>query len=213
MFTPQEVRERATTFEKAVFGGYSMNSVDDFIAPLAEDYSTLYKENAVLKSKMKVLVEKLEEYRKQEEQLNKAILAAQKTCDEMTAETERKCAKLMSDTEQSLRQRNEDLKLELAAEAERVARAKKAATAFITSVEDQVHLTLGQLEKVRELTITAKAAKAQETPKKVQEPQQPSAQAPEDIAKEIERELSQALEGTDSGADLGDTMVIGSLGK
>jgi cell division initiation protein len=213
MFTPQEVRERATTFEKAVFGGYSMNSVDDFIAPLAEDYSTLYKENAVLKSKMKVLVEKLEEYRKQEEQLNKAILAAQKTCDEMTAETERKCAKLMSDTEQSLRQRNEDLKLELAAEAERVARAKKAATAFITSVEDQVHLTLGQLEKVRELTITAKAAKAQEAPKKVQEPQQPSAQAPEDIAKEIERELSQALEGTDSETDLGDTMVIGSLGK
>jgi cell division initiation protein len=221
MFTPQEVRERATTFEKAVFGGYSMNSVDDFIAPLAEDYSTLYKENAVLKSKMKVLVEKLEEYRKQEEQLNKAILAAQKTCDEMTAETERKCAKLMSDTEQSLRQRNEDLKLELAAEAERVARAKKAATAFITSVEDQVHLTLGQLERVRELTITAKAAKAPEpqkaasapAPKKVQEPQQNAAQAPEDIAREIERELSQSLGDTDSDVDLGDTMVIGSLGK
>lgn len=221
MFTPQEVRERATTFEKAVFGGYSMNSVDDFIAPLAEDYSTLYKENAVLKSKMKVLVEKLEEYRKQEEQLNKAILAAQKTCDEMTAETERKCAKLMSDTEQSLRQRNEDLKMELAAEAERVARAKKAAAAFITNVEDQVHLTLGQLEKVRELTITAKSAKGQEAqkadaPVSKKVPSQEAQKAhstPEELAQEIERGLSQALGDTNQESDLGDTMVIGSLGK
>jgi cell division initiation protein len=257
MFTPQEVRERSTTFEKAVFGGYSMNSVDDFIAPLAQDYSTLYKENAVLKSKMKVLVERLEEYRKQEDQLNRAILAAQKTCDEMTAETERKCAKLMSDTEQTLRQRNQDLKMELAAEAERVARAKKAATAFITNVEDQVHLTLGQLEKVRELTITAKTAKAQEPqeagvqhiqaseppePPVSQDPPEPPvweapevpetpeaaepmavteekpAQAhtrisPAEIAREIERGLSQALGSTGAASDLGDTMVIGSLNK
>jgi cell division initiation protein len=283
MFTPQEVRERSTTFEKAVFGGYSMNSVDDFIAPLAQDYATLYKENAVLKSKMKVLVERLEEYRKQEDQLNRAILAAQKTCDEMTAETERKCAKLMSDTEQTLRQRNQDLKMELAAEAERVARAKKAATAFITNVEDQVHLTLGQLEKVRELTITAKTAKTEhqeasapaQTVQKPQPPEPPvSHEPPEDpiwdaadvqetedpvweasedaaweapeadiqeapeadvqepkavkaekpaetrtrispaeIAREIERGLSQALGSTGATTDLGDTMVIGSLNK
>jgi hypothetical protein len=103
--------------------------------------------------------------------------------------------------------------MELAAEAERVARAKKAAAAFITSVEDQVHLTLGQLEKVRELTITAKAAKAQEPQKAAPQKAQEPPQAPEDIAKEIERELSQALGDTGSEADLGDTMVIGPLGK
>ena len=59
MFTPQEIQEK--TFVKAVFGGYDMQTVDEFLEPLAEDYITLYKENAVLKSKMKVLVEKLEE--------------------------------------------------------------------------------------------------------------------------------------------------------
>ena len=59
MFTPQEIQEK--TFVKAVFGGYDMATVDEFLEPLTEDYITLYKENAVLKSKMKVLVEKLEE--------------------------------------------------------------------------------------------------------------------------------------------------------
>ena len=44
MFTPQEVREQSESFEKAVFGGYSVSAVDDFIAPLAEDYAALYKE-------------------------------------------------------------------------------------------------------------------------------------------------------------------------
>ena len=64
MFTPQEIQEQ--TFSKAVFGGYDMQQVDDFLEPLTEDYIMLYKENSVLKSKMKILVEKLEEYRGQE---------------------------------------------------------------------------------------------------------------------------------------------------
>ena len=59
MLTPQEVSERA--FPKASFGGYNMAQVDEFLDVLTEDYSVLYSENAVLKSKMKVLVEKVEE--------------------------------------------------------------------------------------------------------------------------------------------------------
>ena len=66
MFTPQEIQEQ--TFSKAVFRGYDMQQVDDFLEPLTEDYITLYKENSVLKAKMKILVEKLEEYRAQETQ-------------------------------------------------------------------------------------------------------------------------------------------------
>ena len=89
MFTPQEIEEK--TFVKAVFGGYDMASVDEFLEPLTEDYIALYKENAVLKSKMKILVEKLEEYRTQEDSMKKALVAAQKTSDTMVAEAEKKC--------------------------------------------------------------------------------------------------------------------------
>ena len=57
MLTPQEVSERS--FSKAGFGGYNMAMVDEFLDQVTGDYTTLYKENAVLKSKMKVLVDKV----------------------------------------------------------------------------------------------------------------------------------------------------------
>ena len=76
MITAQDIREK--TFEKARFSGYDMASVDDFLEELAEDVTATQKENAVLKSKMKVLVDKIEEYRTNEEALNQAILSAQK---------------------------------------------------------------------------------------------------------------------------------------
>lgn len=73
MLTPQQIQD--ISFEKALFGGYDMDSVDDILEPLTEDYVTLYKENSVLKSKMRILVEKLEEYRKQEASMQNALLA------------------------------------------------------------------------------------------------------------------------------------------
>ena len=76
MITAQDIREK--TFEKSRMNGYDMASVDDFLEELAEDISSAQKENAVLKSKMKVLVDKIEEYRANEEALNMAILSAQK---------------------------------------------------------------------------------------------------------------------------------------
>ena len=62
MLTPQQIDQ--ISFGRATFGGYDMEDVDEFLTPLTEDYVTLYKENALLKSKMRVLVGKLEEYRK-----------------------------------------------------------------------------------------------------------------------------------------------------
>ena len=60
MFTPQQIDQ--VSFGRSTFGGYDMQQVDEFLEPLTEDYVTLYKENALLKSKMRVLVGKLEEY-------------------------------------------------------------------------------------------------------------------------------------------------------
>ncbi|MFR8333470.1 MAG: DivIVA domain-containing protein [Oscillospiraceae bacterium] len=54
MFTPQQLEQ--ITFHTSVFGGYDMDSVDEFLVALIEDYNTLYKDNATLKSKMRVLV-------------------------------------------------------------------------------------------------------------------------------------------------------------
>ena len=97
MFTPQQLEQ--ISFDKAVFGGYDMQSVDEFLEPLLEDYETLYKENATLKSKMRVLVEKLEEYRKNEGSVKEALRSAQKTCDSMVREAEAKCISMLHNAE------------------------------------------------------------------------------------------------------------------
>ena len=88
MFTPQQIEQ--ISFSRVPFGGYDMQAVDELLEPLLEDYVTLYKENALLKSKMRVLVEKLEEYRKNEASMKDAIVNAQKTCDMMVKEAELK---------------------------------------------------------------------------------------------------------------------------
>lgn len=97
MLTPQEVSERA--FPKASFGGYNMAQVDEFLDLLTADYTSLYNENAVLKSKMKVLVEKVEEYRATEDAMRKALMTAQRMADELVKEAEAKKAQILSDAE------------------------------------------------------------------------------------------------------------------
>ena len=94
MFTPQQIDQ--ISFSKSTFGGYNMQQVDEFLEPLTEDYVTLYKENALLKSKMRVLVGKLEEYRKNEAAMKEKVANAQRTCDKMVMEAEAKCAKMLS---------------------------------------------------------------------------------------------------------------------
>lgn len=149
MFTPQEVQEK--TFVKAVFGGYDMQSVDEFLEPMIEDYVTLYKENSVLKSKMKILVEKLEEYRSQEESMKKAILSAQRASDEMIAEAEKKAARMLSEAEGSAKSRTANMQHEISEAEERINRAKTVAQDYIAKIEQQLQSHLAALETLRNL--------------------------------------------------------------
>ena len=97
MFTPQQIDQ--ISFTKATFGGYNMQQVDEFLEPLTEDYVTLYKENALLKSKMRVLVSKLEEYRKNEATMKEAVLSAQKAADIIIRDAQESVADLKAEAE------------------------------------------------------------------------------------------------------------------
>jgi len=160
MFTPQEIQEK--TFEKAVFGGYDMQTVDEFLEPLTEDYITLYRENAVLKSKMKVLVEKLEEYRAQEQSMRKAIVSAQRTADAMVADAERKCAQLMNDA--GAAQQTRDADAIIAQQTERINNAKKTAKNFIEVIEQDIRGHLELLEKLKNEDLTEEELPEQPAP-------------------------------------------------
>ena len=70
MITAQDIR--AKTFEKAVFGGYEMSSVDDYLEGVAQELEGQAKEISVLKGKLKILADKVEEYRNTEEAKTKS---------------------------------------------------------------------------------------------------------------------------------------------
>ncbi len=97
MLTPQEVEERV--FPKAKKAGYDMQDVDNFLDQLTADYTELYKENAVLKRKMKVLADKITEYQETEGAMRATLLAAQKMADQMVDEAKAKREKMLSDAE------------------------------------------------------------------------------------------------------------------
>ena len=148
MFTPQQIDQ--ISFSRAAFGGYDMQAVDEFLEPLTEDYVTLYKENALLKSKMKVLVSKLEEYRKNEASMKDAIVNAQKTCDMMVKEAEAKCTQMLTDANAAATENAKNADALIAAENARVEDAKKAAAAKITELQEQIRSCLQALERIKE---------------------------------------------------------------
>ncbi len=148
MFTPQQIEQ--ISFNRATFGGYDMQAVDEFLEPLTEDYITLYKENALLKSKMRVLVGKLEEYRKNEASMKDAMVNAQKTCDKMVKEAETKCAQMLSDANATAAENAKNADAMIASENARVEDAKKAAAAKIDEIQEQIRSCLQALDRIKE---------------------------------------------------------------
>lgn len=147
MYTPQQLDEIA--FDRVRFNGYDIDSVDEVLGSLIDDYTTLYKENALLKSKMRVLVEKLEEYRNGEASMRDAMSGAQKTCDQMVRETEAKCAQMLNDANLTAAENARNASSLIAAENARVEEAKKAASARIAEIQEQMKTVIQALERIK----------------------------------------------------------------
>ena len=194
MLTPQQIDQ--VSFGRSTFGGYDMQQVDEFLEPLTEDYVTLYKENALLKSKMRVLVGKLEEYRKNEASMKDAVINAQKTCDKMVAEAEAKCAKMLSNASAAAAAPvaapaassvNSDAMV--AAENARVQEARKAAAAKIGELQDQLRTCIQALERIKDANAPTPAPAPKAAPAPVE-----SADVADEIAQNIEAMIGSTVD-------------------
>ncbi len=204
MFTPQQIDQ--ISFSKSTFGGYNMQQVDEFLEPLTEDYVTLYKENALLKSKMRVLVGKLEEYRKNEAAMKEAVANAQRTCDKMVMEAEAKCAKMLSNANaaaaaqaaqsvQSVQSVPNNSAL-IAAENARLEEARRTASARINEIQDQMRSCIQALDRIKTANApaTTTAATTRVAPVVPAAPAAPVAPAPKASSDDVADEISQNIE-------------------
>jgi cell division initiation protein len=157
--TAQEIREK--TFEKAVFGGYDMGSVDDFMEETAAELETAQKENAVLKSKIKVLVDKIEEYRGSEDAMRLTLLSAQKLSAQIEAEARVKADKTVNDADALAARTLQSLKADTAREEAKLVEAKAATARFFEDARALCNRQLDYLDRIPELTPAAAPKKAE----------------------------------------------------
>lgn len=153
MITAQDIREK--TFEKSRIGGYDMASVDDFLEELADDVTAYQKENAVLKSKMKVLVDKIEEYRANEEALNMAVLSAQKLAVQIENDARTRSAAMIEEAEQQVKARVGGIEAETEKQEKRLADAKAATEKFFEAARALCNTQLRNLDAISSGMATA----------------------------------------------------------
>lgn len=210
MLTPQEAE--AHVFPKSSFGGYNMLQVDTFLDSLIEDYRTLYQENASLKNKMKVLVDKVEEYRATEDAMRMTLHSAQKMADAMVKEGEAQKQAAIDDAvaaveersqavraqmeqeEQAVLARLEQARQNLANEQARLNAARAATTAYIGQLKQLYTKQIQYIGSLSNLTAASVAA-------------DPSVTVPparqEEVAQDIEASMAKIFEPAEAGGSEG----------
>jgi len=188
MLTPQEITDKV--FVKAVFGGYDMTGVDDFLEALAADYSALYKENAILKGKLKVLVEKVEEYRSTEDAMRMALLTAQKMGEEITIEANKQKEEILNNLDKEAKLKLSEMTKLVADEEAKLAIASKETAKFI-------QLSQAIMQKHSEFLTKLEAARRAIVPETVPEPPIPS---PEEQIADVAEQIDSAVGKITSGS-------------
>lgn len=182
MLTPQEVSSHA--FAKGFMGGYNMSMVDEFLDELTDDYTALYKENAALKAKLKVLVEKVEDYRATEDSMRATLLTAQKMADSIVREAESRRDNLLAQAETDARDRIGQIQQEVEAAESRLRRGQQELAQFIAAVERVCHKELDFLKELPQLPVDMPVPAVQEIAEAPAAPAPQESPAPAEAAPE-----------------------------
>ena len=146
MITAQDIREK--TFATVRRDGYDMDVVDAFLDELANETEASQKENAVLKSKMKVLVDKIEEYRANEEAAQRALLSAQKLAIQIESDARGRAAAMIADAEKQVQAKISSIAQATKDEENRLAAAKAATARYVAEAKEAFNRQFQALDSV-----------------------------------------------------------------
>lgn len=146
MMTPQEVKEYS--FNRGRLGGYSTSEVDMFVELVTTDYTALYKENAGLKNKLKVLATKLAEYRETEESMRSIVSTARKMADGIVAEAEAKRTQMLAEADAEVADYRAKLRQEISDAEAQLAAAQNSTRNFVVSVRSLISREADFLDQI-----------------------------------------------------------------
>lgn len=125
---------QAKTFEKSVFGGYEMKAVDEFLEEIHQSYLELQNDNDTLKSKLKVVISKVEEYKTVEESMRKALLSAQNIADEMIHKAREQSEKIIKEANEKAQKEASAMKAEIKREEIKLEAAREKTIQLTTKI-------------------------------------------------------------------------------
>lgn len=118
MLSPNNIKGKSFDTEK---NGYSKDDVNEFLAQVAEDYAEVVKANQDTEAKIIKLVEKINEYREDEEAIQQALIVAQKESNKILTEAKTQAHDMI----ESAKSEQVRLAEQSAAECERIVKEHK----------------------------------------------------------------------------------------
>lgn len=119
MINPNDIAEK--TFEKATFG-YKSEDVDEYLQGLSKVFADVVAQNQESEAKIIKLVEKINEYRSDEEAIKEALLGAQKQGHRIIADAKAEAEEILN----KAREEQEIVSRQSAEECDRIVREHKA---------------------------------------------------------------------------------------
>ncbi len=162
MMTPNDVAQH--TFTNARFNGYTMSEVDSFLDALTADYTTLYKESAILKAKMKVLVDKISEYRSTADDMRLALKSARDAAKKIIEDAEAQRAAMLAVAEEEVAERRRELRHEIENSEAQLEAARQSTMNFATGMRALVAQQQAYIDREVEFLDRLNEIKAEEAP-------------------------------------------------
>ena len=184
MITAQDIQEK--TFSKGKLNSsYNSDEVDEFLDELAAEISAMAKENAALKSKLRILVEKVEEYRETEDSMRLALLSAQKMGAQIESEARQKADAMVAEAKETADRLTRHATEGIANEEAKLAEAKKVTDKFFEHMRSVCEKQIAFYEKLSGMTLVGGEAEPAAAP-------QTREQEVEETVKSIESSVEQA---------------------
>ena len=136
MLNPDKIKEKE--FQTTGRGSYRADDVDSFLAEVSSSYEQMFKENGELVKKISLLANKVEEYKKDENSLKEALLAAQKLADKIVADAKEKIKSDLADAQDKVDGMLSSAKGEAADIVATILQAKEQADEILGTVNRKV---------------------------------------------------------------------------
>lgn len=140
MLSPNNIKGKSFDTEK---NGYSKDDVNEFLAQVAEDYAEVVKANQDTEAKIIKLVEKINEYREDEEAIQQALIVAHKESNKILTEAKTQAHDMI----ESAKSEQVRLAEQSAAECERIVKEHKEKCAEL--IRNNTEITEKKINEIR----------------------------------------------------------------